>query len=124
MPLEQISLFKSFLYNSFGQKRWSPRAKRWWTKELEEERDILAEARRTTLPSSHQFKQARNMWLRAIGKAKRDCWERFLQASNPGQLWKAINAKPQLCVMPTTLTSMSSEQSYTLEETMEAIANI
>jgi hypothetical protein len=37
MPLEQISLFKSFLDDIFGQKRWSPRAKRWWTKELEEE---------------------------------------------------------------------------------------
>jgi hypothetical protein len=95
MPLEQISLFKSFLDDIFGQKRWSPRAKRWWTKELEEERDILAEARRTTPPSSDQFKQARNRWLRAIWQAKRECWERFLQASDPGQVWKAINAKPQ-----------------------------
>jgi hypothetical protein len=69
-PLEQISLFKSFLDDIFGQKRWSPRAKRWWTKELEEERDILAEARRTAPPSSDQFKQARNWWLRAIRKAK------------------------------------------------------
>jgi hypothetical protein len=32
MPLEQISLFKSFLDDIFGQKRWSPRAKPWWTK--------------------------------------------------------------------------------------------
>jgi hypothetical protein len=122
MPLEQISLFKSFLDDIFGQKRWSPRAKRWWTKELEEERDILAEARRTTPPSSDQFKQARNRWLRAIRKAKRECWERFLQASDPGQVWKAINAKPQSCAMPPTLTSTSGEQYRTLEEKMEAIA--
>jgi hypothetical protein len=77
-PLDQISVFKGFLDDIFGRMRWSPRAKRWWTKELEEERDILAEARRTTPPSSDQFKQARNRWLRAIRKAKRECWERFL----------------------------------------------
>jgi hypothetical protein len=124
MPLEQISLFKSYLDDIFGQKRWSPRAKSWWTKELEEERDILAETRRTTPPSSDQFKQATNRWLRAIRKAKRECWERFLQASDPGQVWKAINAKPQSCAMPPTLTSTSGEQYRTLEEKMEAIANI
>jgi hypothetical protein len=81
--LMQIELVKT-LNDTFGRKRWSPRAKRWWTKELEEERDILAEARRTTIPSSDQFKQARNRWLRAIRKAKRECWEKFLQASHPG----------------------------------------
>jgi hypothetical protein len=123
-PLEQISLFKSCLDDIFGQKRWSPRANRWWTKELEEDRDIQAEARRTTPPSSDQLKQARNRWLRVIRKAKRECWERFLQASDPGQVWKAINAKPQSCAMPPTLTSTSGEPYRTLEETMEAIGNI
>jgi hypothetical protein len=54
--LAQISVFKGFLDDIFRRKRWSPRAKRWWTKELEEDRDILAEARRTTLLSSIQFK--------------------------------------------------------------------
>jgi hypothetical protein len=73
-PLDLIPLFKSFLDDIFGRKRWSPRAKRWWTKGLEEERDILAEARRTS-SSTEQFKQARNRWLRAIRKAKRECWE-------------------------------------------------
>jgi hypothetical protein len=82
--VDHISEFRKFLDDTFGCKRWSHRAKRWWTKELEEERDILAEARKTTLPSSDQFKQARNRWLRAIRRAKRECWERFLQASDPG----------------------------------------
>jgi hypothetical protein len=86
-PLDQLSVFKGFLDDIFGRKRWSPRAKRWWPKELEEERDILAEARRTP-PSSDQFKQARNRWLRAIRTAKRECWERFIQASDPGMVWR------------------------------------
>jgi hypothetical protein len=116
IPLEQILRFKSILEDIFGQKRWSPRAKQWWTKELGEERDILAEARRTPPPSSDQFKQARNRWLRAILKAKRECWERFLQVSDPGQVWKAIHATPQSCAMPPTLTSMSAEQYCTLEK--------
>jgi hypothetical protein len=63
-PLDQISVFEGFLDDIFGRKRWSRRAKRWWTTELEDERDILAEARRTIAPSSDQFKQARNRWLR------------------------------------------------------------
>jgi hypothetical protein len=123
-PLELIPLFKSFLDDIFGRTRWSPRAKRWWRTEHEEERDILGEARRTTPPSSDQFKQARNRWLRAIRKAKRECWERFLQASDPGAVWKSINARPQACAMPPILTSPSGEQYTTKEEKMEAIANI
>jgi hypothetical protein len=59
-PNDQISEFKKCLDDIFGRKRWSPRAKRWWTKELEEERYILGEARRKTSPSSDRFKQARN----------------------------------------------------------------
>jgi hypothetical protein len=96
-PLNQIPIFKRFLDDAFGRRRWSPQAKRWWTKELEEEQDILDEARRTLPPASDQFKQAWNRWLRAIRKAKRECWERFLQASDPGMVWKSINSKPQQC---------------------------
>jgi hypothetical protein len=122
-PLGLIPLFKSFLDDIFGQKRWSPQAKRWWTKELEEERDILAEARRTS-SSTEQFKLARNRWLRAIRKAKRECWEQFLEASDPATIWKSINSKPQPCAMPLILTSPSGEQYKTIEEKMQAIANI
>jgi hypothetical protein len=93
-PLEQISVFKRFLDTIFGRKRWSPRAKRWWIKELEEELDILAEARRTRLPSRDQCNQRRNRWLRAIQKAERECWEQYLQATDPGMVWKSINSKP------------------------------
>jgi hypothetical protein len=59
-----------------------------------------------------------------IRKAKRECWERVLQASDLGQVWKAINAKPQSCAMHPTLTSTSGEQYLTLDEKMEAIANL
>jgi hypothetical protein len=74
-PLDQISVFKGSLDDIFGQQRWSPRAMRWWMKELEEERDILTEVRKTTPPCSDQFKQGRNRWLRAIRKAKGESWE-------------------------------------------------
>jgi hypothetical protein len=68
------------------------------------------------LPSSDRFKQARNRWLRAIRRGKRECWERFLQASDSGAVWKSINAKPQPCAMPPILTSPSGEEYHTLEE--------
>jgi hypothetical protein len=45
IPLEQSSLFKAFLDDIFGRKRWSSRAKRRWTKELEEERDICGRSK-------------------------------------------------------------------------------
>jgi hypothetical protein len=124
MPLEQILLFTSFHDDIFGQERWSPRAKRWCTKELEEERDILGEARRTTLLSRIHFMQVRNRWLRAIRKANRECSESLLEASDLGEVWKAIKGMQQLCAIPSTPTSMSGEQYRTLAETMEAIAII
>jgi hypothetical protein len=91
---------------------------------FDKERDILTEARRTTPPSSDRFKQARNRWVRAIRKAKWECWKQFLQANDPGHVWKSINAKPQMCAMPPILSSLSGQQYHTLEEKMEAIANI
>jgi hypothetical protein len=66
--------------------------------------------------ASDQFKQARNRWLRAIRKAKRECWERFLQVSDPATVWKSINSKPQPCAIPPILTSPSGEQYQTIEE--------
>jgi hypothetical protein len=39
-------------------------------------------------------------------------------------VWKSINSKPQPTAMPTFLTSPSGDQYRTLEEKMEAIANI
>jgi hypothetical protein len=122
--LDQTPLFKTFLDETFGRKKWSPRANRWWIKEIEEERDILSEARRTTAPGSDQFKQACNRWVRAIRKAKRECWERFLEASDPGTVWKSINAKPQQSAIPSILITPSGKQCPTLEEKMEAIAQI
>jgi hypothetical protein len=76
------------------------------------------------ITSSDRFKQARNRWLRAIRKVKRECWESFLQPSDPGAVWKSINAKPQSCAMPPTLISPSEEQYNTLESKMEVIAGI
>jgi hypothetical protein len=74
--------------------------------------------------SSEQFKQVRNRWLRAIRKVKRECWERFLQASDPSTVWKSINAKPQQCAIPSTLTSPSGDKYCTITDKMEAIASI
>jgi hypothetical protein len=88
------------------------------TKELEEERDLLAKARRSTPVSSDQFSHTRNRWLCTICKANCDCWERFLSASNPGHVWKAINAILPSYALPPTLTSMTGEQYQTLEEKM------
>jgi hypothetical protein len=96
----------------------------WWTQELEEERDILTEARKTTLPSSDQFKEVRNQWLRAIRKPKRERWENFLQASDPGAVWKSINVKPQPCTIPQILISPSEEEYHTPKDKMTAIAKI
>jgi hypothetical protein len=89
-PMIEIKRFTRFLDDEFGRKRWSPPAKRWWNDKLDQERkDLLS------LPDkSQEYKTARAQWFKSIRRAKRECWEDFLQHRDSDLVWKAINAKP------------------------------
>ena len=62
--------------------RVTPYSKRWWNKEVETARRSLAKEKRTwekiTL-DKEKFKQARNAFYRIVRKAKRECWQNFLE---------------------------------------------
>jgi hypothetical protein len=47
------------------------------------------------------YKAARAQWFKTVRKAKRECWEEFLQQSDTDAVWKTINAKPARHAMPT-----------------------
>jgi len=72
------------------KKRWCPRSKPWWCEELKDLRKELGRARRKwRVVGMSQVKVARREFQRAIRKAKRDCWNRFLQEADGNKVWTA-----------------------------------
>jgi hypothetical protein len=118
----EIKRFTRFSDDEFGRKRWSPHAKRWWNDKLEERKDLLSLPRK-----SQEYKTARAQWFKSIRRAKRECWEAFLQHSNSDLVWKAINAKPARQALPTlrvTKSDDSVELATTHTDKVAAIAAI
>jgi hypothetical protein len=83
-PMTEISRFTKFLDEEFARKRWSPFAKRWWSDELDKERKRLFGISRNSVG----YKAARAQWFKTVRKAKRECWEEFLQLSDTDAVWK------------------------------------
>ena len=57
-------------------------SKQWWNEEVAGARKTWAKAKRkwgTITPDTFKLKQARNLFYRVIRKAKRQCWQNFLQ---------------------------------------------
>jgi len=72
------------------KKRWCSRLKPWWCEELKELRKDLGRARRKwRVAGISRVKAARREFRRAIRKAKRDCWNRFLQEADGNKVWTA-----------------------------------
>ncbi len=60
----------------------TPFSKRWWNDEVADGRKVWAIAKKTygrDLRYADELKQARNTYYRIIRKAKRECWQKFLQ---------------------------------------------
>ncbi len=60
-------------------------SKRWWNKEVAEARLTWAKDKRwlgRDEDLKEEFKQARNRYFRTIKKAKRECWQKFLQGGS------------------------------------------
>ena len=72
------------------KKRWCSRSKPWWCEELKELRKGLGRARwKWRVAEISWVKAARREFRRAIRKAKRDCWNRFLQEADSNKVWTA-----------------------------------
>jgi len=73
------------------KKRWCSRSKPWWCEELKELRKDLGRARRKWRVAGMSWvKAARREFRRPIRKAKRDCWNRFLQEADGNKVWTAV----------------------------------
>jgi len=72
------------------KKRWCSRSKPWWNPDLKELRKELGMARRKwRVAGISRVQAARREFQRAIRKAKRDCWNRFLQEADGNKVWTA-----------------------------------
>ena len=74
------------------KKRWCSRSKRWWSEDVKQLRHELGRARREFRhrPAGiSRFKEARRNFWRAIRRAKRECWNRFLQEGKGNDVWTA-----------------------------------
>jgi len=74
------------------KKRWCSRSKRWWSEDLKQLRQELGTARREwkNRPAGiSRFKEARRNFRRGILRAKRECWNRFLQEGKGNDVWTA-----------------------------------
>jgi hypothetical protein len=74
------------------KKRWCSRSKRWWSEDLKQLRHELGTARREwrNRPAGiSRFKEARRNFRRGIRRAKRECWNRFLQEGKGNDVWTA-----------------------------------
>jgi len=65
------------------KKRWCLRSKPWWCEELKELRkDLGRERRKWRVAGISRVKVARWEFQRAVRRAKRDCWNWFLQEAD------------------------------------------
>jgi hypothetical protein len=76
-------------------KRVCARSRRWWTAEISEKRRILGSLKRMrrnnrASVTAQEIKEARRELRRIIRKAKRDCWQAFLQDAQGEQVWQAL----------------------------------
>lgn len=74
------------------KKRWCLRSKPWWLEDVKQLCCELGESRRDwrSRPAAiSRFKDARRKFCRGIQRAKRECWDRFLQESKGNDVWTA-----------------------------------
>jgi len=74
------------------KKRWCSRSKCWWSEDVKQLRHELGRARREFRhrPAGiSRVKEARHNFRKAIQRAKRECWNWFLQEGKGNDVWTA-----------------------------------
>ncbi|EED21750.1 endonuclease/reverse transcriptase, putative [Talaromyces stipitatus ATCC 10500] len=100
------------------QIRLCARSKRWWNSEIEAERSVYSKACKAYQAgeiSDEEHREARKGFYSLIRRAKRECWEGFLQGTSEGSLpdqkrcWTALRyTKPQTQGTTPALTNEAS----------------
>ena len=82
------------------KKRWCSRSKRWWNPELKDLWKALGKARCDHKKGFSKVQDARRVLRRAIRRAKRECWNRFLQEADGRNVWTAVGySKPKIDIV-------------------------
>jgi hypothetical protein len=108
-------------------KRICARSKRWWSAEIGEKRRILGSLKRMRrrspqLVSAQEVKTARRELRRTIRKAKRECWQGFLQEAQGEQVWQALRyTSPRMDSTTQALKGEHGETAATIAEKEELI---
>ncbi|ODM18159.1 hypothetical protein SI65_06030 [Aspergillus cristatus] len=109
------------------QLRVTPLSKRWWGTEIKEARRTYSQARRAWQGqeiSTTELREVRNSYYRAIRRAKRTCWETFLEGATdqPGlgdtaRCWRALNyTKPRTMATTPTLRGPQGQLASSIDE--------
>ncbi|ODM14623.1 hypothetical protein SI65_09968 [Aspergillus cristatus] len=109
------------------QLRVTPLSKRWWGTEIKEARRTYSQARRAWQGqeiSTTELREVRNSYYRAIRRAKRTCWETFLEGATdqPGlgdtaRCWRALDyTKPKTMATTPTLHGPQGQLASSIDE--------
>ena len=102
------------------QRRWCTRSKRWWNDGLRDLRATLGRAKRTR--NWARIRSARRELRRAIRRAKRDCWNKFLQDADGNDVWTATRyTSVRIDKAGQVLVDEDGLQAETLEERQRAL---
>lgn len=75
-------------------------SKRWWNKEVAEARKVWAQDKKKygrNISFKEELRQARNAYYHTIRKAKRECWQNFLQGADDDSQPKAQSMDKNHC---------------------------
>jgi hypothetical protein len=108
-------------------KRVCAWSKRWWSAEIGEKRRILGSLtrrrRRSPQPvSAKEVKTAPREFRRTFRRAKRECWQGFLQEAQGEQVWQALRyTSPRIDSTTEVLKGERGEMAATIAEKEELI---
>ena len=109
------------------QLRVTPQSKRWWGPEIKEARRTYSHARQEWKGqgiSTTALREVRNSYYRAIRRAKRTCWETFLEGAtdqpslgDSARCWQALGyTKPRTATTTPTLHGPQGQLASSIDE--------
>jgi len=99
------------------KRRVCVRSKAWWTNEIAELRKKRGRAVREKRQNPAAYGEAQRTLRRAIRRAKKSCWEEYVQGADKEQLWKAVRyTAPRLEGKAQTLVDEAGAKATNREE--------
>lgn len=108
--------------------RITARSKRWWSDTIRERRKSLGQAinRLRRGHGAGQVKEARRALKREIHRAKRECWDRYLQEAQGSDVWNVVKYTQDQRTATSTMGTIrhGTVKSTSADEKREMMASI